>query len=299
MKRHLAYCRKNPSRTRPRSCRACNKSKIKCDFRSRCNQCVRRGIACVYDHRKAAPAQPKRPDDSSNNNGATTGHLGEDTIGLAGDVSSNFFPSSEDLELLPSAIPDDLFGLNDHIDMLNGVDLLPEIPLPERTWDVAPKKPQFYIPSEAYQTSDSPGFNKKWPVFNLSQQVQDMLRESDLRLDVSLSYDLSPFTPITAIAPYSFNMNRMSSASKVYATMIIDMIRPYPQMMMRRETFPPFIHPQLTADGEDELPFPLKNCMSIAQMFFARNADTRSFVWSTIRSEMDNLVINVCFQSSQ
>jgi hypothetical protein len=255
---------------------------------------------CVYDHRKAAPAQQKRPGDSSNNNGTTTGLLGENTIGLAGDVS-NFFPSSEDLELLPSAIPDDLFGLNDHIDMLAGVDLLPEISLPEETWDFAPKKPQFYIPSEACPTSDSLGFNKKWPVgrLNLSQQVQDMLRESDLRLDVSLSYDLSPFTPITEIAPYSFNVNRMSSVSKAYAKMIIDMIRPYPQMMMRRETFPPFIHPHLTTNGEDGLPFPLKNCMSIAQMFFGQNADTRSFVWSTIRNEMNDLVMNVCFQSFQ
>ncbi|QKX57612.1 uncharacterized protein TRUGW13939_04730 [Talaromyces rugulosus] len=129
-------------------------------------------------------------------------------------------------------------------------------------------------------------------VYTITER-QYLRNQRDLRLDVSLSYDLSPFTPITEIAPYSFNMNRMSSASKAYATMIIDMIRPYPQMMMRRETFPPFIHPHLTADGEDELPFPLKNCMSIAQMFFARNADTRSFVWSTIRSEMDNLVINL------
>lgn len=298
MKRHFAYCRKTPGRTRPRSCRACNKSKIKCDFRSRCNQCVRRGIACVYDHRKAPSAQQKRSDDSSDNNGTATGFLGENTIGLAGDAS-NFFPSSSDLDLLPSAIPDDFFGLNDHVDILEGMgDLLPEAPLREEPWNVVPKKPQFYIPNEARPTSDSLGFNKAWPVdqFTLNQQVQDMLRESDLRLDVSLSYDLSPFTPITEIAPYNFKMNRMSSASKAYATMIIDMIRPYPQMMMRRETFPPFVHPHLKADGENGLPFPLKNCMSIAQMFFARNADTRSFVWSTIRSEMNDLVMNVCFQ---
>lgn len=298
LKRHVAYCRKTPGRTRPRSCRACSKSKIKCDFRSRCNQCVRKGIACVYDHRKPASGQQKRPDPSSSTHDVPTiGLLVENTIGLAGDASG-FFPDSSDLGTIPSTIPDDLFGLSDNVDMLDGLDPLPDIPLHEETWDVVPKKPQFFFPSEAQPPSNSRGPNKAWSVdrLSVSQQVQDMLRDSDLRLDVSLSYDLSPFMPVTEIAPHTFKTNRMSSTRRAYATMIIDMIRPYPQMMMRRETFPPFVHPHLQADSGDGLPFPLKNCMSIAQMFFARNADTRAFVWSTIRSEMNDLVMNVCFQ---
>ncbi|KAE9365144.1 hypothetical protein N431DRAFT_353379, partial [Stipitochalara longipes BDJ] len=76
-------------------------------------------------------------------------------------------------------------------------------------------------------------------------------------------------------------------------TMIIDMIHAYPRMMMRRETFPPFIHACSPAgEGSDErnkLPENLTNCMGITQLFAVCNDDTRLFVWGTIWAELRRL----------
>jgi len=87
-----------------------------------------------------------------------------------------------------------------------------------------------------------------------------------------------------------FAKTPFQSAHKACASIIIDMIHAYPRMMLRRETFPPFVHAYSpTADTEDDanrLPLYLTNCMGIAQLFAVCNNDTRPFVWATIRAEM-------------
>ncbi|KAK2012108.1 hypothetical protein LZ32DRAFT_532561 [Colletotrichum eremochloae] len=61
-------------------------------------------------------------------------------------------------------------------------------------------------------------------------------------------------------------------------------LRSYPHMMTRRSSFPPFIHQY---QDKSHIPEPLANCMSIAVLYVARNSDTRSFLWKTIREEQD------------
>lgn len=77
-----------------------------------------------------------------------------------------------------------------------------------------------------------------------------------------------------------------SSVSQTHASRVVRMLRSFPRMMLRRETFPPFIH---THQGHD-LPEPIANCMSIAQIFCSRNTVNGAFVWRTIRAEQDRLV---------
>ncbi|KAH8787210.1 hypothetical protein BGZ57DRAFT_134057 [Hyaloscypha finlandica] len=48
-KRHTAYCSKSKDRTRLRSYRVCSAAKIKYNYCAPCQQCVRRGVRCVYD----------------------------------------------------------------------------------------------------------------------------------------------------------------------------------------------------------------------------------------------------------
>ncbi|KAF0325421.1 hypothetical protein GQ607_007455 [Colletotrichum asianum] len=55
-------------------------------------------------------------------------------------------------------------------------------------------------------------------------------------------------------------------------------------MMLRRSTFPPFIHPH---QDKSKLPVPLANCMGIAVLYAARNKDTQAFLWKTIRDEQE------------
>lgn len=88
-----------------------------------------------------------------------------------------------------------------------------------------------------------------------------------------------------------FTKNKVqTSHRKTFVNMIVDMIHAYPRMMMRRETFPPFIHSCFPAGGNHEdgsrLPEHLTNCMGIAQLFAVCNDDTRLFVWGAIWAEM-------------
>ncbi|WAO96876.1 Zn(2)-C6 fungal-type domain-containing protein [Fusarium falciforme] len=66
------------------------------------------------------------------------------------------------------------------------------------------------------------------------------------------------------------------------AKLVLQTLYAFPQMMLRRKTFPPFIHPQW---HEPCLPEALANCMSIAQLFAARTPETRAFLWRTINTE--------------
>ncbi|KAK1634171.1 hypothetical protein BDP81DRAFT_463221 [Colletotrichum phormii] len=55
-------------------------------------------------------------------------------------------------------------------------------------------------------------------------------------------------------------------------------------MMLRRSTFPPFIHQY---QDKSHLPEPLANCMGIAILFASRNADTSPFLWQSIQREQE------------
>ncbi|KAF4968606.1 hypothetical protein FSARC_4030 [Fusarium sarcochroum] len=76
----------------------------------------------------------------------------------------------------------------------------------------------------------------------------------------------------------SRRLTHLNHASRV----IMQMLYAYPQMMLRRQTFPPFIHPHW---HEPRLPGTLANCMSIAQLFAARTPETEPFLWRMIAAE--------------
>ena len=64
-------------------------------------------------------------------------------------------------------------------------------------------------------------------------------------------------------------------------------------MMLRRETFPWFIHPQsqlLSEPARTALPEALSTCMSIAQMFALRTSETMRFLWRAIKTEYRRLL---------
>lgn len=71
-------------------------------------------------------------------------------------------------------------------------------------------------------------------------------------------------------------------------------IHAFPQMMMRRQTFPPFIHAHWHMS---ELPETLANCMSIAQIYSTRTPETRPFLWRMIGVELQRFQGEVCICS--
>ncbi|KAI8649456.1 Zn(2)-C6 fungal-type domain-containing protein [Fusarium sp. Ph1] len=100
-------------------------------------------------------------------------------------------------------------------------------------------------------------------------------QEGDSQARISTVKSLSAKADLTRL-PYQ------REASHHAAKLVLQTLYAFPQMMLRRKTFPPFIHPQW---HEPCLPEALANCMSIAQLFAARTPETRAFLWRTINAE--------------
>jgi len=80
------------------------------------------------------------------------------------------------------------------------------------------------------------------------------------------------------------------------ATMLMQMLLAFPQMMLRRETLPPFIHghwyrPSSATDLA--LPEPLVNCIGIAQVFASHNHESKPFLWRTVKMEQRSFIEKV------
>ncbi|KAF2846068.1 hypothetical protein T440DRAFT_459260 [Plenodomus tracheiphilus IPT5] len=71
------------------------------------------------------------------------------------------------------------------------------------------------------------------------------------------------------------------------ATLVMQALRAFPQMMLRKLTFPPFIHSYC---HWHPLPEPLAHCMSIAHIFVSPSIETRSFLWQSIKREQQRFL---------
>jgi hypothetical protein len=100
----------------------------------------------------------------------------------------------------------------------------------------------------------------------------------------NISNDMQINMPMQSLSAKG-DLTRVSTrlSSLQYASRVImQMLYAFPQMMLRRQTFPPFIHPHW---HQKHLPETLGNCMSIARLFAARTAETESFLWKMISAE--------------
>jgi hypothetical protein len=80
------------------------------------------------------------------------------------------------------------------------------------------------------------------------------------------------------------------------ATLVVQTLRAFPQMMLQRQTFPPFIHPhwhRTSTATRTAVPEPLANCMSVAHIFASLTSETKPFLWRTIRAEQRRFIDEV------
>lgn len=84
------------------------------------------------------------------------------------------------------------------------------------------------------------------------------------------------------------------------ATIILQALRSYPQIMIRRETFPPFIHPRwndISASTKTISSKSLSTCMTIAKSFYSIPSEARSGMWDIIQSEEERFTDEVSVYS--
>jgi hypothetical protein len=108
----------------------------------------------------------------------------------------------------------------------------------------------------------------------------------------------SPALPDTGVGVVTGRWIERSQALSS-ADLIVQSLRSFPTMMLRRETLPWFIHPQSqlmskSGRGATALPDAISTCMGIAQIFTARTPETKPFLWRIIRGESCRLLNEVC-----
>lgn len=283
--RHVPYCRRTQGRhlIRPASCIACSVAKTKCTSESGCSRCILRGLDCVYEDSKGRSRQCSNPKSRTSQVRRPSPASYEDDF--IHEISDN------GLGKAPWSLPvDENLELNDDcyfLDTLGYNALQPSFG----------KDADIFIPSdfapdcrtkEPY-TPRNPGVTKYPTTQGLLPYAEVIFQQPVPQSTWTTSGDpmsiscyqsacvLKPLLMATPVAQYN-------------ATYIIRTLRAYPRMILRKATFPSFMHPH----WHGSLPEPLASCMSIAQIFASRNPETSSFVWRTIRTEQQRLVDQVC-----
>ena len=210
--RHVAYCRRTQhrrlDRRRPKACSACNTAKAKCSFQDPCARCSSKGLSCFYGHagQSALEASSRA------------------CVGLGLISPSSQRPAST--EAISSLNVAELFG--DQSTLLDGFDDFSNtsLDLPEDDFAAA-----LAIPNISGPIVESSSMSN---TLSLPDDVVDLY-----------SLDPSLYDAMNAIQHPEW-LNTVPSPEPLgqqAAHHILRALCAVPGQMLRRETFPPFVHP--------------------------------------------------------
>jgi hypothetical protein len=303
-KRHVSYCRQSQGRprVRPKSCRSCNAAKVKCTFQTPCRRCADKGLECTYEVSKrtvVALQTRHEPTIIDVPETATIAASQESSYQL--DSASRFVDlSSQDLDVFPQSNP--MFPADDVLtetrtaqavsmhdvfsttvgaststgDMVSAPPSKQHLSFPPWMWSPASIHPRLG------HTDQAP-----WSLWTNSVALEPTFYTP--HLDEALSWGPDHYSLVPTLQP----LRSTSTVAQHKRSLIIQGLRSYPLMMLRRETFPPFIHPHWHRQWAPALPEPLSSCMSIAHMFAFRNEETRPFIWRTVKAEDERFLAQV------
>lgn len=294
--RHVLYCRraKNRPRTRVRSCRSCTKAKRKCSGQLRCQRCTHKSLECVYDTTAfTAAAAASAPARQSTQLVITKSQRAESVTPLAeGHVTDSLDQfcapcGATDTDSAQISVDWDCLDFAETDMLLQSPNLnLPSCSPPhlEPALSVIPDGPSL-----------QGGNHDVVDCLDLNPDPENWLLPTQLPWSAQSppGGHLSALTEPTHVAerPYSNFLVPVpisDPVSKFTASIVMQMLCAFPQMMLRRETFPPFVHGHWYCPSgatASALPKPLVNCMGLSQVFASHNPDTRSFLWRTVREE--------------
>ncbi|ORY01122.1 hypothetical protein BCR34DRAFT_494155 [Clohesyomyces aquaticus] len=246
--RHVSYCRRSQTKKkgRPKSCVACGSAKVKCTFaKPQCARCESKGIPCVYNQRPPTIQTESREDPEQ---------------GVASHREALTSESSFSLELEPRwSSTNKSLSLNgfdrDSALFFGADDPILDITTPHPDMNVALAAPM----SQPYST-----------IAPLSPSLEISYPDSSWR-----TRQTSTRTALT-------RLKHQDLAIDYVCDLIVSILKAFPRMMLRRETFAPFIHPYW---HWPTLPEKLASCVSIAQLFETRTIESRPFLWRVIDIE--------------
>jgi hypothetical protein len=175
---------------------------------------------------------------------------------LAGETPSSFTESSEpSMETIDHDLGDASFlqpdAMDDFLQNLGRADFVDLIP------SAASPYPPFFSPKN----------------LSLSLDLANGLQMDDLA-----AFRRAPPKSDLALT----RLKHQDLAVDYIADLVVQIIKAFPRQMLRRATFPPFIHPNPHLPS---LPEKIATCMSIAQLFDSRTNDTRPFLGRVIDAE--------------
>lgn len=235
-----------------------------------------KGLTCVYDGPKTTVEMPKE------------------------DEASVHVPSASSTD---QVLSDDLFALDDtqmQVDpatlglLVNDVHAYDTNCAPSRLWESLlfenADNSLFADGMDIAALSNSQCFN---PVPRSARTARD---DSFQALSGPANLDPEPNPAILARLRISDPVSQRST------TLLLQALRALPRMMLRRQTFPPFIHPHWhrpSTATRTAVPEPLANCMSVAHIFASSTFETKPFLWRTIRAEQRRFIDEVGSLSSK
>ena len=80
-------------------------------------------------------------------------------------------------------------------------------------------------------------------------------------------------------------------------TLVLHMLKSYPQMMLRDSVLPPYIHPYLVSPkfGGQDMEY-LHNCVSLMHMTGHSMQGSRKLFWKNVKLECERIVAEVCHE---
>lgn len=260
--RHVSYCRRSRDRPRVRhqSCQACSAAKARCTSEPQCSRCRNKGIPCVYDDR-----------------------IGRHN---ASGMSTTTILSKPASPQTPVDLPTPTLPQRDE-SMASSL----ELAVDELPWDVYLDPLQInHSISVLPQASTAPAMA---PLEALSSVEETLPNKFDFLSKIRAS----PAKTALETSGFLTPLQMSSSAAQCNANYILQMLRPFPQLVVQKSSFPPFIHPfsynRPTDSQTSIIQEPLANFMGIAQMFVPRTQENSPFVWKTIHNEQGRLLSQV------
>lgn len=152
-------------------------------------------------------------------------------------------------------------------------------PLEAGSPDVEPTQEHHFLASR-----DSMAISTSSPNMGIVDHLDDVGALAPL-WDVTMDFPMSSWTMRTRNDTekpgFLTRIGRSDAYAQHSADIIMEALYAIPDQMLRRETFPPFIHPHWHLPA---LPEPLAVCMQLANMY-SRAPETRGFVWRCILAE--------------
>lgn len=114
---------------------------------------------------------------------------------------------------------------------------------------------------------------------------------SDNQLSLSIPLSLPIWSSRSLIHRPKFKAGTQRIANLMFHT-----LKSYPQMMLRPDSLPPFIHPASMLEGfsDNDHMEPLNNCISLVHMVNSRVRGSRKLFWMNVRMECERICEEVC-----